>query len=116
MSQNSNFCEEFMVCIKAIITEVESSLGRNSEEVDNRLKLVGLFALIALHNRLFQALDKKLLNKIWDLCKKVIFSICLHLLLAIYKLKLSHQVHLKTFFFNFSFYHGYSIKLSAFIT
>ena len=40
-------------------------------EPDNRLKLVGLFCLIALHNRLFHAIDKKLLNKIWELCKKV---------------------------------------------
>jgi len=81
VSKNSNFCEEFLYCIRTLMAEVEvdfnsqataasSNYSVVAAEPDNRLKLVGLFCLIALHNRLFHTIDKKLLNKIWELCKK----------------------------------------------
>ena len=55
-------------------TAASSNYSVVAAEPDNRLKLVGLFCLIALHNRLFHAIDKKLLNKIWELCKKVLYA------------------------------------------
>ena len=77
VSKNSTFCDEFSYCIRTLMTEVEVELNPSSGNVamdpDQRLKLVGLFGLIALHNRLFHNLDKRMLNKIWDLCKKVSF-------------------------------------------
>ena len=55
-------------------TAASSNYSVVAAEPDNRLKLVGLFCLIALHNRLFHAIDKKLLNKICELCKKVLYA------------------------------------------
>ena len=84
VSKNSSFCEEFLFSIRTLMAEIEvdfnltssssasSSESSGSPDPDNHLKLVGLFGLIALHNRLFHAIDKKLLSKIWELCKKVI--------------------------------------------
>ncbi len=37
----------------------------------SRLKLVSLVCLITLHNNLFHSLDKKFINRFWELCKKV---------------------------------------------
>ena len=52
-----------------MITEVE--ISSPIIDPDDRLKMVGLFALLALHLNIFHSLDKKLTNKIWELCKKV---------------------------------------------
>ena len=76
VSKNSHFCEEFLFCIRTLMVEVETIMNSSNSgdfcEPDNRLKLVGLFSLIALHNRLFHSVDKKLLSKVWELCKKVL--------------------------------------------
>ena len=78
VSQNSNFADEFMYCIRALMAQVEvdssSTSGSGNSEPDNGFKLVGLFCLIALHNRLFHSIDKRLLSRIWELCKKVHFK------------------------------------------
>ena len=75
VSKNSGFCEEFLHCIRTMVTEVESELSNSTAIVignDYKLKMVGLFALIALHTNIFHgAADRKLTNKLWDLCKKV---------------------------------------------
>ena len=73
VSKNSSFCDEFLYCIRSLVSEVEAELS-NSTVIgkDYKLKMVGLFALIALHTNIFHgAVDKKLTNKLWDLCKKV---------------------------------------------
>ena len=72
VSKNSVFCDEFSYCVRTLMADIEIELSTgNAIEPDHRLKFVGLFCLIALHNRIFHTLDKRLLNKIWDLCKKV---------------------------------------------
>lgn len=52
------------------MNDVEAELN-NGLEANYRLKLVGLLCLITLHTNLFHSLDKKLVNRIWELCKKV---------------------------------------------
>ena len=57
------------------MTEVEAEISSNANGGaighDHKLKLVGIFALIALHHKIFHTVDKRLNNKLWDLCKKV---------------------------------------------
>ena len=64
----------YKTLVNSSATAASSNYSVVAAEPDNRLKLVGLFCLIALHNRLFHAIDKKLLNKIWELCKKVLYA------------------------------------------
>ena len=76
VSKNSGFCEEFLHCIRTMVTEVESEFSNSTASIvignDYKLKMVGLFALIALHTNIFHgAVDRKLTNKLWDLCRKV---------------------------------------------
>ena len=42
---------------------------------EERLNLVGVFALMTLHNKMFPNMDRKLVNKILELCKKVCKSL-----------------------------------------
>ena len=69
VTTNASFCDEFNHCIRMMISEVESNV--TMVDPDERLKLVGLFALMTLHNRLFPNMDRKIVNKILELCKKV---------------------------------------------
>lgn len=88
VTKNVNFGEELVFAIKTLMAEIEGDLSSAtastatsvmfSQELggasDNRLKLVGLFCLIALHNRLYHSIDRKVLSKMWELCKKVKFN------------------------------------------
>ena len=67
-----------------MITEIEFSLASPIIDPQERLKMVGLFALIALHLNIFRSIDKKLTYKIWELCKRVRNLSIITLLLVIY--------------------------------
>lgn len=83
VTKNLHFGEELIFSIKTLMAEIEGDLSSISSSssvmfsqelggaADNRLKLVGLFCLIGLHNRLFHSIDRKVLGKMWELCKKV---------------------------------------------
>ena len=71
------FKEEMNKSVFNLISQVEVEFSNavtcnfSSLDPENRLKLVGLSALMALHHNLFQIQDKKFLIKYWDVCKKV---------------------------------------------
>ena len=69
VSTNTFLCEDFNNAVRAMILDIESN--SNLVDTDDRLKIVGLLALVSLQNRLFPNTDRKLVNKIFDLCKKV---------------------------------------------
>lgn len=70
VSKNAAFCDELNFAMKTILADVEANLV-NMMDPGQKSKLVGLAAMMVLHYNLFQTLDKKFLNKVWEVCKKV---------------------------------------------
>ena len=58
-----------------MISEIESNSTNMKPDPEERLNLVGVFALMTLHNKMFPNMDRKLVNKILELCKKVCTSL-----------------------------------------
>ena len=75
MTKNSVFCDSFNQCIRLMISEIESNSTNMKPDPEERLNLVGVFALMTLHNKMFPNMDRKLVNKILELCKKVCTSL-----------------------------------------
>ena len=55
-----------------MISEIESNSTNMKPDPEERLNLVGVFALMTLHNKMFPNMDRKLVNKTLELCKKVV--------------------------------------------
>ena len=72
VTKNSVFCDSFTQCIRLMISEIESNSTNMKPDPEERLNLVGVFALMTLHNKMFPNMDRKLVNKTLELCKKVV--------------------------------------------
>ncbi|CAF0880881.1 unnamed protein product [Rotaria sordida] len=70
VTKNPSLQEEFALMIKHLLTNIEPKLGEFNE-LDGRLKYVGICALFCLHYQLFRVDDKRQLKAIWDVHKKV---------------------------------------------
>ena len=55
-----------------MISEIESNSTNMKPDPEERLNLVGVFALMTLHNKMFPNMDRKLVNKTLELCKKIV--------------------------------------------
>ncbi len=58
--------------IQQLLSNIEPKLGE-SNELDGRMKYVGICALFCLHYQLYRTDDKRLIKLIWDVYKKVRF-------------------------------------------
>ena len=70
VSKNPLLQDEFNSIIRQLLTNIEPKLGEINE-LDARLKYVGVCALFSLHFQLYRTDDKKLGKSIWDVYKKV---------------------------------------------
>ncbi|CAH1784090.1 unnamed protein product, partial [Owenia fusiformis] len=70
VSKNAVFAEEFALNIRTYLGQIETRIGENNE-VDQRLKFVGVCGLYILHFQIFRIIDKKIFKSLWDIYKKV---------------------------------------------
>ncbi|CAF0996554.1 unnamed protein product, partial [Didymodactylos carnosus] len=70
VTKNSTLADEFSLTIRDLMLNIEPKLGEFNE-MDSRLKYVGICALYCLHYQLYRILDKKQLKPIWDVYKKI---------------------------------------------
>ncbi|CAF3374323.1 unnamed protein product [Rotaria sp. Silwood1] len=70
VTKNPLLQEEFALMIRQLLVNIEPKLGEFNE-LDGRLKYVGICALFCLHYQLYRVDDKRQLKAIWDVYKKV---------------------------------------------
>ena len=75
VSKNGGLCYEFNFCLRTYFGEVEAAAA----DPDHCFRLVGLAGLAALFNNLFQSMDKKFVNKLWEVLKKVNYYLFLQI-------------------------------------
>jgi hypothetical protein len=83
VTKNPLLQEEFALMIRQLLANIEPKLGEFNE-LDGRMKYVGICALFCLHYRLYRTEDKRQLKAIWDVYKKVIFRNISYDVLSIY--------------------------------
>ena len=80
VTYSTSLGDEFGLYLKTAVNDLEISLSTNSRgnlDREQRFKLIGVCGLYVLYNNLCFTVDKKLFNKVVELCKKV-STICLH--------------------------------------
>lgn len=70
VTKNPLLQEEFALMIRHLLLSIDAKLGEYNE-LDGRIKYVGICALLCLHFQLYRIDDKRQFKLIWDVYKKV---------------------------------------------
>lgn len=70
VSKNSVFADEFALNIRNWFNQVDEKLGETNE-LDKRKQLIGIYALYVLCYYIYRTIDKKFFKTLWDVYKKV---------------------------------------------
>lgn len=70
VAKNGAFAEEFALNIRNWFTQVDAKLGETNE-LDKRKQLIGIYALYVLYYYIYRTIDKKFFKALWDVYKKV---------------------------------------------
>lgn len=70
VAKNGVFAEEFALNIRNWFGQVDAKLGETNE-LDKRRQLIGIYALYVLYYYIYRTIDKKFFKALWDVYKKV---------------------------------------------